>query len=406
VTSTPPEASPAPVTPADQHLADALLDRLRRWAAAVKRWDGATPTRVYDEVVRREFHGVRNAGPDSGRDEPVLARCLAALAQQGEVRPMKDSRPRHLRDPDGLPPGIHLLPYRERPTKTPARPDLHPDLAALLGDAPIRTDTQRVGYRAISDWLHTRAEAARRFGRLVPHRERALEILGRRELFPYFPEPEKAFDGDGFHGPLFASEEAKARFFELIQAFRTRPPLLSAHFEECEAVGPGDVLLVVENSATYTSLIRCLQRVDHRIGCVAWGIGASFVRSVRSIRDHLHAQGRMRQLDFSKIVYFGDLDTSGLRIPLNASAHGGPGIPEIHPARALYRALVSVGTPLPAKESERAQPPEAERLVAWLGSDPIFAQLVHTLVAGDRLAQEWVGLRFLTETEAWLEDVR
>ena len=80
----------------------------------------------------------------------------------------------------------------------------------------------------------------------------------------------------------------------------------------CESAGDGDVLLVMENSDTFDSLLTVLRGRDgHRVGLVGWGAGTGFEASVLSIP----LIGRL----VSEIRYFGDLDENGLRIPANAS---------------------------------------------------------------------------------------
>ncbi|MFF3552271.1 hypothetical protein ACFYXL_02495 [Streptomyces tsukubensis] len=380
-------------------LAEELLDRVHRWAET-KKWTGYRRKQVRLEELLELFREIYRAGPDSDPEEETLNRCLKALAASGRIHPMG----RTAGEP--LPPGIHLLPVRSAPAPGQRRKTLpHPLLHNLLRGKRARTEKQEVAYKAISDWLHALHEPVLE----VPLRERALEIFGKRQYAEWFPEPEKCLDGKGFGGPLF---EDKAGFLGLIHAFRTDPPLLNDRFhcfdprEQSAALHGGDILLVVENSATYVSLVerlRELNRPKHRVGCVAWGVGRSFTASVRSIRRHYGTDDR-NEPDFRRIRYFGDLDISGLEIPLQASDTAAAMGLVLQPTPVLYRDLLAVGTPLPGKE--RGTRAEAENLVNWLGHSHDFRPVVDVLMKGERWAQEWVGRRHLRLSDDWLADMQ
>ncbi|MBD0739413.1 hypothetical protein BGM09_08100 [Streptomyces sp. CBMA29] len=284
---------------------------------------------------------------------------------------------------------------------------MHPDLYPLVRDRPRVTETQRVAYRAISNWLHSLPGPADSVLN-VPLRERAFEIFGKREYVSFFPEPEKCLDYGGFGGPLFSDP---AKLYRLIRAFPTNPPLLNALFtqgrirDRCTSFSGGDVLLVVENSATYTSLVMRLQEVEHRIGCVAWGVGWSFRSSVLSIRTHHNANGHERRRELREIRYFGDLDASGLTIPAKASAAAVEvQLPPVLPTPVLYRELIRLGTPLPGRESTEQD--DAEIMASWLNDSRSFSHVVDTLVKGERWAQEAIGLSHLTTNDEWLADMQ
>ncbi|MET7481962.1 hypothetical protein [Streptomyces sp. NPDC005538] len=312
-----------------------------------------------------------------------------------------------MREKAGELPGIHLLPVRAAPEpRTRRRTLYHPELHELIKEQRKATPRQNVAYSAISNWLH----ALRAPELEVPLRERALEIFGKREYIAEFPEPEKCLDHKGFGGPLF---EKRADFHKLIRAFPTDPPLLNARFTrfspdaQSTSLSSGDILLVVENSATYTSLVRRLRELEHqhRIGCVAWGVGRSFTASVRSIGTHHRSDGQTAT-PFTEIRYFGDLDVSGLEIPVKAAqAAADLDLPPVRPTDVLYRDLITVGNPLPGKERSRTRA-EAKALVKWLGAGHDLEPVVDVLVKGERWAQEAVGLRHLTSTNDWLADMR
>ncbi|MBW0104481.1 DUF2399 domain-containing protein [Pseudonocardia sp. KRD291] len=201
----------------------------------------------------------------------------------------------------------------------------------------------------------------------APLRERALEITG----------DEKAFDGG--LGTVLT--------LDVLRAYRVTLPLHRA------SVGPGPILLVVENSDTFDSLRRVLADRPGAVGEVGWGAGAAFGSSVLSLRDD--PPGALR--------YFGDVDAAGLRIPAAASALAEEvGLPPVRPATGLYELLIGRGAP------RAGQPPvageRADELVAWL--DPPCRDRVRTLLrTGRRLAQEAVGLTALAASETWRPDL-
>jgi hypothetical protein len=91
------------------------------------------------------------------------------------------------------------------------------------------------------------------------------------------------------------------------------------------------------------------------------------------------------------LLYFGDLDASGLRIPCRASAHAQKlGLPPIEPHLWSYRQLLMLG-------DGRGQPwedePPSSMLCNWLGELAEPARQLFT--SGQRLAQEHVGWEFL-----------
>lgn len=241
----------------------------------------------------------------------------------------------------------------------------HPKLA-WAAEAKL-TSAQYELLGQVNRWLfHSKEDL------VVPLRERSLDIFG----------DEKALDGK-----LATSLFAEGRLtLDLLRAHRAAPPLHTAR------VGDGDVLLVVENSATFFSLVTVLGENPGRVGRVGWGAGAGFETSVCSIAEL--DSPRVRE-----IRYFGDLDRNGLRIPANAARLAElSGLPPVLPAVALYDALFAVGKPQPGhpKPSEAV----ATALVDWL--DAAHQEAARTLLlSGSRLAQEAVGLAYLRDHDGW-----
>lgn len=223
----------------------------------------------------------------------------------------------------------------------------------------------------MNQWLHHS-----RGHLVVPSRERSLEVFGR----------EKALDrlaGTALFGPGRLS-------LELLRCRRVVPRL------HCESAGDGDRLLVVENSDTFDSLLTVLRdRSDHRVGLVGWGGGTGFEASVLSI-------ARI-DVQIAEILYFGDLDEKGLRVPANAAGlAASTGLLLVHPATGLYEAMLRHGSPQPGQRKISSE--AAADLASWLDQDH-RAQAVRLPTRGERLAQEAIGLSYLSRHEDWLDEL-
>jgi Protein of unknown function C-terminus (DUF2399) len=232
--------------------------------------------------------------------------------------------------------------------------------------------TQEKTLQLVNRWLYRNRDEL-----VVPSRERSLEIFG----------DEKALDrliGTGLFGPGRLG-------FSTLRCRRVAPPL---HWERC---GNGDLLLVVENSDTFDSVLTVLRDRDyHRVGLVAWGAGTGFEASVLSI-------GRVVP-PIVEVRYFGDLDENGLRVPLNAGALAeSHGLPTIRPASGLYTAMLRLGVPQPGQRKVSAE--AATHLASWLDQDH-QGTAMQLLTVGDRIAQEAVGLAHLSRHEDWLCGLR
>jgi hypothetical protein len=246
----------------------------------------------------------------------------------------------------------------------------HPSLAWAPQVGLTRSQLETVG--RVNDWLHDSRDPL-----IVPSRERSLEIFNN----------EKALDrlaGSALFGPGRLT-------LELLRCRRVVPRL------HCEPAGDGDLLLVVENSDTFDSLLTALRDRDgHRVGLVGWGAGAGFEASVLSV-VRIDAA-------IAEIRYFGDLDEKGLRVPLSASALAESiGLPPVRPADALYNAMFRLG--VPQQGQRKLSHGAAADLGLWLDSAHRPSAL-RVLMAGDRLAQESVGLSYLSRSDDWLDGLR
>ncbi len=211
--------------------------------------------------------------------------------------------------------------------------------------------------------------------RVVPMAERSLELLGN----------EKALDGLT-RGRLF--EDGRLTF-ETIGAIKTPPPFTWVR------VGPGPVLLVVENAATFFSLAN-LAPADSPIGFVAYGGGNAFPATVEFIRDLPALANHGGPI--TDVRYFGDLDAEGLDVARRADeAARRADLPAALPAVGLYARLLRAGPP---QADAPVAPERATSLVEWLPAT-LRADAFRHLVEGHRLAQEAVGTDLLTADPTW-----
>lgn len=204
---------------------------------------------------------------------------------------------------------------------------------------------------------------------IVPLQERSLQVFA----------DEKTLD-QLIHGRLFAPGRLS---LELLGATRTSPPLVYRR------VGGGSEALVVENFATYDSLVSTVP-ADTAVGWILYGAGNQVRQALTQIPDTLPGVARLR--------YFGDLDAGGIEIALAARAFAADlGLPLL-PAVGLYRLLVEVGI---AAGAPTANPARAARLCReWL-PDPPATAAARILQGRQRLAQEAVGVERLTGREDW-----
>lgn len=373
----------------------AFLSSLHEWKCE-RGWKGTTGSDMRIDDVRKVFLRMpRPPGRSGDLPNRILSDHLRELAESGHLKPSaKTDRERKA----PLPLSVRLTPVRSVTREVPPMPIWASELAQIedYWALPRTTDRIRAAYEA----LNTRLHSGRR-GMRVPQRERALQIFG---LHPFFQRPdhpaEKLFDTLNAR-PLFSDRE---RLLTLLNAFDVDPPLLSKDFRSRDLVknhagyhetGKGSTLLVIENSTTYWSISHMLGHIDHRIGHIAWGSGVTFQRSIGSLtaKDQI-----------SDIIYFGDLDPSGLAFPARAERYVGR--LRVRPAFELYDALLRLGTPSRSLPKEAwSTPEEVHRLVSWL--DPRHhEQARDLLLSGRRLAQEWVGFDHLSTTERWYADLR
>ncbi|MFC5262289.1 hypothetical protein ACFPJ1_09210 [Kribbella qitaiheensis] len=387
------ECSPRPglsfrngtMTKRTERLADALYQQLLDGAGA---WSRTTHKVVSIDEVSRCFGAVFERREGDGGIMATLRACLTVLTERELIVPLKATNLEKVE----LPQKIKLVPTIAKTQKAvPSMPRWHRSLYYLEDAWPTATDHQRIRYVAINRWLMSDPDTTE-----VPLRERALEVFSTFGTEDDFEFPEKALDGMR-SGPLFGDQE---RLLRLLRAVATPPPLLSKQplhevtHNHLTRVGDGDLLLVVENSATWWSIVHALP-ARHNVGHVAWGLRASFMSSIRSITDNQ---------EIRRIRYFGDLDLSGLRIPDSARHTArANGLPTVSPAVNLYAELFTIGRSWRAAEKS-VDEARARRLTGWLPPEH-HDSAARLLTEGRRIAQEWVGYRHLARTTEWHSDL-
>lgn len=327
--------------------AAALLKQLRG-AGGVRR-DGAALRSAFVETFPEH-------ATDADKDVR-LARLLDELEHAGGLTQAKRQRG------STLPPSAQLVRDLLAGSRTPGRhlPVLHPDLGAA------RTAT--------TGWTADEVATLKRLSRFLRDEPGAPVIARRERSFQLFGD-EKRLDvlrGRRF-GKLGLVDDERLRCVD------TPLPFAWVRVGRRLAVQ----LLIVENSATFDSLALVLgARCDPPYDIVVWGGGGAIERTLPfAARLPEHAGTG----PVSAISYYGDLDPTGVEIPVRADRVARTlGLPPVRPAIELYRALLNAR----AAPHTKRYSPYSEAALAWLPRD--VASLAERLHArGHRVPQEAV----------------
>lgn len=349
-----------PTPPADTPLA-------RRFAAALAEVEPGR-SRISQAGYTAAFLAAEPSLATSPHRRARLAAAIDELVEAGVVIPAK-SLDRVERPP--LPRFLVLLdrtsdpPVGRAATAYPWRPEL-----AWAARLPLRR-SEFDALRAIQAFLRDRAGDAP----VVPAGERALELFG----------DEKRLNALRHNRRLFGEGRLT---LEMLRARQFAPPFAYRR------VGDGPVVLVLENVATYHSVLASVPG-DSPVGLVVFGAGGNFAASVAYLAE-LATEGPAAAI--REIRYFGDLDRRGLEIPMAADATAREaGLPTVRPGVGLWALLLSHGHRSP----QPPVPPDvAERLAAWL-PPAVRVSAAELLVSGYRLAQEAVGSEVLRSDSDW-----
>ena len=206
----------------------------------------------------------------------------------------------------------------------------------------------------------------------APLKERSLEIFG----------DEKRLD-DLYRGSALFGEDRLT--LPSLRCFAVPEPLPWARGKADDAP-----LLVLENVATWDSYRRWNIKHEFFSGIV-YGGGNRFIDSVLCLREIFADVGGMR-----RVLYFGDVDPAGLRIPrLAAVRAAAAGLPVIEPDIWSYSHLFDEAARCGQQfHSEHTNFTDDD--CAWLGTVADQARKVFS--ANRRIPQELLGWKFLKDT--------
>ncbi|MFF1875177.1 hypothetical protein [Kitasatospora herbaricolor] len=318
----------------------------------------------FDDLAAAADDGdARLIASPSRRDD--LARAAWALSVHQQVRlPVGRAGWDHSASPP-LPLWVERL-DPVAPRRPAQRPRAYVD-ALAFASRPETTRAERELLGPVSDMLRDRPGCEP-----VPLAERSYELHGH----------EKRLAAIHRHRLV---EQGLLSVGEHLRAFAAPAPL--ALFE----IGPAPWALIVENSATFTSLRRLLRAWPRRedVGWLGFGKGDQLVASIATAAESFAE----RDHPVTRLLLYGDLDIHGLECAHQAAPRArAAGLPELQPAHGLYRALLTRRT--------RAAPPVPHELAhaaaSWL-PDPLARRATDLLVSGRILPQEALPLPELRE---------
>lgn len=348
-----------PTEPAVDAVAERLVHLVRGWPKS-----RIGPDDLMEELVRLSPDLATSAGRVAR-----LAEAIGVLVANGILEPSKATAPRQR---------IRLAKsylIRRDETPQPPLPALsHPWIPLMAWCAAHRWPNEETyGHvMAVNRWLARHPDGVT----IVPVRERSLEITG----------DDKAL-GKLLAGPF----KPRSELFGALSVREAPPPMATA--EVPGATGRG--ILVVENGTTFHSLHSAATTHADAGRAVPWRwIGYGAGRQLGAILPSLTSVGP------DHVSYFGDLDPEGLEIAAaGARAARGCDLRRLVPHAALYRALLDLGRPQ-HRPGRKSWPLEG---LTWLGSE--LAGLASARLGSEAwLAQEWVGLTWLSRETEWLDD--
>lgn len=234
------------------------------------------------------------------------------------------------------------------------------------------SDAQLDDLEAVDRWLRAGGPQ-----RQVPREERSLQVFG---------------DEKHIKGRIGGSELwQEGRIDEqLLACFAPVPPMPTVTFAD------SGTLLVVENRATFWSMLEVLEPDPGGIAALGWGQGNYLPTLIPSLR--------LLPVEVRRCLYFGDLDAGGLTIAAAAAdAAEHEGLPRWEPATALYRLLSdhAVEARGPVRSAQ-----DAAHLAFWLADEDLRTWAAQLLASGRRASQEAVGLELLATDDRWRSMVR
>ena len=221
------------------------------------------------------------------------------------------------------------------------------------------------------------------------------------------------YQAGGRHRPVVPIKERSLQIFgdekrldALLSSSLFRMDRLTPESLRCEIVmeppgwkrGPSadGPVLVLENAATWHSYARWNQECG-AFSAVVYGGGNRFIESSVFLQEILREVGGRR-----RVLYFGDLDAQGLRIPCRASTRTvARDLPPVEPDLWSYRRLLQFP---PCKKSDEEEDSSiTAKELAWLG--PLATPVGELLLRREWIPQEHLGWEFLSRQERWMEEI-
>ncbi|MFJ2627667.1 hypothetical protein ACIO6T_30775 [Streptomyces sp. NPDC087532] len=328
-----------------------------RMAAHLAR--GACQRVEFDALADAAEHGDSSlsASPDRRR---VLADAAQELARRGLAQL---PRGRHGWDCSAHPPLPLWVKRPSRPRTVRTRPGPRAWVPQLAKVSTLRlTSGDHALLDPVNALLRDQPDAE-----LIPLAERSYQLYG---------------DEKYLHG-IERHRLVTRNVLDITDHLRARPaPAPLAMYE----LGPAPWLLIVENSAAFTSLRQILASWPDRgqVGWLGYGAGDQLVASLPTAADSF----RERDHAAAHLLLYADLDLDGLECARQADARGREaGLPALVPAVGLYQALL-------VRSTRQVSPAPAERVreaVPWLPAD-MATPVGDLLISGKVLRQEALPL--------------
>ncbi|MFF2618591.1 hypothetical protein [Kitasatospora sp. NPDC058046] len=151
-------------------------------------------------------------------------------------------------------------------------------------------------------------------------------------------------------------------------------------------LGPAPWMLIVENSAAFTSLRKTLRAWPDRsqAGWLAYGSGDQLVASIPTAAEAFEERAH----PVTDILLYGDLDIDGLECGQQTSARAvEAGLPPVEPAGGLYQALLKMRPRTLAPTG----PQRLKAAITWL-PESLRTKAEALLSGGEVLRQEALPL--------------
>ncbi|MET9378813.1 hypothetical protein ABZX98_32550 [Streptomyces sp. NPDC002992] len=317
-----------------------------------------------------------DAGDSSLPTSPLRRRILAGAAAQlvgaGTIRlPAAGGRGwDHSTEPP-LPLWVDRLTPRRARTQRPGPRAWVEPLAFAVHLPPSRADHELLA--PISDHLRDHPDAEP-----VPIPERSYELYGDEKRLARISSHRLVTTG-------------LLKISDHLRAFPAPAPL--AMFE----LGPAPWMLIVENSAAFTSLRRILKGWPRRdeVGWLAYGGGDHLIASLATCLETFEE----RQHPIEDLLLYTDLDLDGLECAQQAAVRARDvGLPPLVPAVGLYAKLLT----RPPRTVTHGNAARVRAAAAWL-PEPIAGKASSLMLHGQVLRQEALPG---PEVQAWLNPAR